>query len=249
MHGSVNNKKQMMFFTVNAAVFLLAGYFILISCRGSFFRRLASFKYFTPDTLKFIVKTGCFFAGGFIIWLVLFILLKTTPVSDESLLSSKKPRHLLFVGWRFYFAGLLMVMLKGWAMARFPMDEPEFVYYTLMNLQGSFDKSIIFEIIAICLFRISFVLYVNMLLIDIKKNTGYIFLIVFLQNVLILTFYIFYSVFFLYVSVLLLRIKLSVYLIILKLLKSTKYRRSTLSFIRMNIILRRCKILFSQTKK
>lgn len=146
-----NQKK---FFTVNAIVLLIASFFLVLSCCSALFNRPALFYPFSHDTLKFIVKTLSFFLIGCIVLRLLFTLLKITPIRDEGALpcSKKKFRHAFAWGWRFYFVAFLTALLKGWAIKRFPMDEPELVYYTTIHLQGGFERSIIVEIVIMCLF-------------------------------------------------------------------------------------------------
>ena len=64
---------------------------------------------------------------------------------------NKAKIYFLIIAWLLYFCSLSLLILKKWALNRFPIDNPETVYFVLGNPKelSGFDKSILFELIYI----------------------------------------------------------------------------------------------------
>ncbi len=149
------NKKYRLFYAVHIAVVLLASLFIFYGLKGSIQERLESLQSFSSHTIKLLVETGVFLLFGTFFALLSFRFLNVIPArKPESKNTSQNA--LLVLAWLFYFIALTLLVLKRWADKRFPMEQPEIVYFTLSHLQGGgVEISIFFEsgkIAVICLF-------------------------------------------------------------------------------------------------
>ena len=154
---------------MNVMILLISGIIMLYALRGSIQQRLALFKDFSFDTLKFIVKTAVFLFAGFFISFLIFKFatdfqssvseqtVQKSDLKDESVKSKNsksKKSVMLILSWIFYFISLSLLVLKRWAVVRFPIDEIEVVYFTLKNIRGGVDKTIFLEsgkIVFLCL--------------------------------------------------------------------------------------------------
>lgn len=136
---------------MNVMILLISGIIMLYALRGSIQQRLALFKDFSFDTLKFIVKTAVFLFAGFFISFLIFKFatdfqssvseqtVQKSDLKDESVKSKNsksKKSVMLILSWIFYFISLSLLVLKRWAVVRFPIDEIEVVYFTLKNIRG-----------------------------------------------------------------------------------------------------------------
>lgn len=127
------NKKHSAFYIVNTIVLLLSAFVILCGLRGSIQERLGYFQDFSILTVKFILKSfGTLFFSCAIIILAIKIL-KPVPENPSQ---KKKKIFFLLLGYFLYFIALSLLVLKKWATNRFPMDQPDVVYFTLTHIQG-----------------------------------------------------------------------------------------------------------------
>ena len=170
----MSNKKHSTFYIVNTTVLLLSAFVILCGLRGSIQERLGYFQDFSILTVKFILKSfGTLFFSCAIIILAIKIL-KPVPENPSQ---KKKKIFFLLSGYFLYFIALSLLVLKKWATNRFPMDQPEVVYFTLTHIQGGgIDNKIFFEsgkILFVCFIISTFFCFIE-LLYELKTQNYYL---------------------------------------------------------------------------
>lgn len=139
----LNKKSTLKFYIINVTIILLASLLVIYSIRASIQEKLNIYKSFSFQTIKFTIKNILFLICGYI-----FVFFNVKIFSVKPFISdfSKKQKALLFSSFFIYFLSMVMLILKNWAINRFPMDQIEIVIYTLKNLQtNQIDKSIFLE--------------------------------------------------------------------------------------------------------
>jgi len=164
----MNRKSFLKYYFSNIAIVLFSMLFVFWGVKGSVQERLLVFKEGGIASLKLGLQTVILLVAGIIFSLLILKVLKLE--ADEK--SNKHRICFLIIGWVFYFVGLLLLVAKKWAQDRFPMHTPEIVYFTLKNVEGSFDVSIIYESIkiSVCCFLFSAVQCVLSCLLEKKRN-------------------------------------------------------------------------------
>lgn len=158
-------KKEKKLFLTNVAIVLLASLLALYGLRGGILEKLDGFLYFSTSTIEFIFLTILFLLFSFVFALGALNVLnaKIIEVSD-----SKLKLSFLIVGWILYFLSLSLLVLKEWALGRFPMNQPIVVYFTLTKLTTeAFDKSIFIEsgkILFICFLISAFFFFASFII-------------------------------------------------------------------------------------
>ena len=188
------NKKIFLFYIINLSVIILSSLLFLYAFKNGIQSRIALLKDFSPRTIQFLIKTIAFILFGYFSSFVIFTILKIHPVEYKS---DKKSLIFLSFGWILFCLGFFALVLKDWAMNRFPLDQPEIVWHTLNNLKtANFDKSILFEGImrlVIC-FIISLIFFVSILIYEIKQKL-YKFSFLKLKNISVNLLYLFFGLF------------------------------------------------------
>ena len=87
---------------------------------------------------------------------------------------NKAKIYFLIIAWLLYFCSLSLLILKKWALNRFPIDNPETVYFVLGNPKelSGFDKSILFELayIEVLIFLISLLFFIFIFLYEKRER-------------------------------------------------------------------------------
>ena len=138
----MKNKQHKNFLFINITLLLTASFIILCGIIGLFRKNLHIF--FSTHYVIIFFLSFCFFCAGFLFFFLCIKLLKIKPdITPEY----KKSKILfLIIGYVFYFIALFLLVLKQWGIDRFPIDQPEIVYFTLLNINGAvIDKSIYYE--------------------------------------------------------------------------------------------------------
>lgn len=159
--------EQKKFLHLNILLLLVSSLLIFYGINGSIQERLLAFSSFSISSLKILVQTAGIITAGFCFFLVFFKIAKVSPLS----ISSKKKLPLLITGWIFYFMSISLLLAKRWAEVRFPMEQPDIIFFNILNYKGeNIDTSIFLEaariiftgfIIALCFFLAAFFLQIK----------------------------------------------------------------------------------------
>lgn len=148
---------------------LISFYILLCGIRGSIQDRIDLFKNFSFDTIKFILKTIIYF-----IFTILFMSFLGHNLKINLIQKNKAKIYFLIIAWLLYFCSLSLLILKKWALNRFPIDNPETVYFVLGNPKelSGFDKSILFELayIEVLIFLISLLFFIFIFLYEKRER-------------------------------------------------------------------------------
>ncbi len=130
----LGKRENRIFYFVNVGVVLVSALFILYGFRGMQ-KQLAKITSGSVLLSPFALKTlGFLVLGGIFGFLVLRFLSVSPQKKTDALQKSHK--KFLVLAWIFYFLAFSLLVLEEWALNRFPIDQPEVVYFTLLNIQG-----------------------------------------------------------------------------------------------------------------
>lgn len=162
----INEKK---FLYLNILVLVLSSLLIYYGIDGSIQERIVILQSFSSSSIKLILKSFILLLTVFILLYIFLKILKTTPLSN-----SLRPKYwLLIIGWFLYYISLMLLLAKRWAEDRFPMEQPDIIFFNIITFNGEkIDNSIFIEsgIIISISFVISFFFFISSYLLQIKTK-------------------------------------------------------------------------------
>ena len=165
------NKKNFLFYLLNSILVYISGQLIFFGLNGSYQKRIKLITEFNSASFKYIFTGIVLFVLFLSFCILLFWLIKIQPFKQIE--PKKIKKGFLISGWVIFFICFTLLAAKQWALTRFPIDQPDLVYFTLTNIQGTVDKTIyleVFTIIFVCLI-ITLILFLPIFFYE--KKTGF----------------------------------------------------------------------------
>lgn len=168
---SIWNRIKSKIFYLN--VILIYCLFMFFGTKGSIQERLELFTSFSMETVRFLIRCIIILFAGNIFFLTLFEILNIRPLPSDQLTQTQKKNKYFIISILLFFLSIFLHVIKRWAIDRFPVDQPDIVYFTLTNIQGHVDKTIWIEVFAY--FSICFIIFAALYtsIYFYQKRTGY----------------------------------------------------------------------------
>ncbi len=141
-------KEDRNFYLPNIVVILSSFYLLVILNLLKLCRKVALFGGFSLKTALPIIILLLLLPGVAVLFRVIIKQLDIKPLK----IPTKARTNLLVLGWFLYFLNLILFFAETWALDRFPMQEPLIVFFTLTDVGGDFDKSILIQVAAMVFF-------------------------------------------------------------------------------------------------
>ena len=136
------NFKEKLFLYLNILLLVFSSILIFYGIDGSIQERIHLLYPVSLTSFKLLFQTFGLLILGFLFLFVVFKLINARPIISKS----KKRYSLLILCWLLYFISIFFLLAKRWAEDRFPMEQPDIIFFNIITFNGeSIDNSIFIE--------------------------------------------------------------------------------------------------------
>lgn len=142
------SKKNLLFYILYSTFIIIVAGSILVLCNNDMNELLQAF-FPAPNALAmdYIVKILFLLVFSIVLIIGVIAILGIKPETSEH-----KKTGFLVAGIVFYFIAFLLLMVTLWSLTRFPMDQPEIVFFGLININGPVEEDVYPEVIRVSIF-------------------------------------------------------------------------------------------------